>query len=118
MDIAPRPLPEITVEATVKNGTVGGPAAVITLRRTGDLSAPLTVFYKFKGSGRRGIDYPALPVKKTFKAGKAERVIRIKPRGDLGGLAKRVVRVALVPGEGYTVGTASAAKVKLFSQQD
>ena len=51
---------------------------VVLVTRTGDTTAPLTVFYKAKGSAKAGMDYKPLPGQVTIPAGSPKAKIKIK----------------------------------------
>lgn len=58
-----------------------------------------------------------LKMSKKIKAGKTSKSIRIIPQGDLGGLAKKTIKLGLEPGAGYTVGTMGKVKVSILADQ-
>jgi hypothetical protein len=109
----------VLLTATVAQTTVGNdtPAEFTVTRMGGDPNQTLIVNYVVKGSAINGKDYILLSGKKKFKPGKMSKPIRIFPLGDMGGAAKKTVKISLVPDEGYTVGTASPAKIKIFARQ-
>lgn len=95
-------------------GVVPDPA-VFLLTRTGDVSAPLTVYYSVAGTALHGTDYEALPGSVTFPAGATQRAIPIMPRYDGFGEGAETVLLALADGnEGYrTSPTASSGTVTI-----
>jgi hypothetical protein len=76
-----------------------------TLKRTGDLTAPLDVNYTIEGTATGGTDYQALPNTATFDAGKSETEIDVKPIDDLDAEGRETVILKLSNGEGYGVNT-------------
>ena len=110
--------PTVTLAATVPQVIAGsGATGSFTVSRSGDVSADLLVAYSVKGSARPGIDYQVLKGTKKIKAGQASAQIKVKPIGDLDGAAKAVVKLTLLPGTSYAVGTAEPLKVKILSGQ-
>ncbi len=107
--------PEVTVTASVPSVTAGGGGTgVFTVTRTGDTTGEITVAYVVKGSAVDGTDYVLLSGKKKLKAGKASVKIKVTPLGAAaGGSVKRVVKLTLLTGDGYTLGAAASAKVKI-----
>ena len=61
------------------------------------------------------MDYLALKGTKTFKADKTTVRVNVTPEGTLDGALKKTVKVTLQPGTGYTLGTATTAKVKILA---
>ena len=68
-----------------------------------------------KGSAVNGTHYAVLKDAKKFKPGRTNKPIWIIPLGNLGGAARKVVKLTLDLGGGYTVGAASAAQVKILT---
>lgn len=57
----------------------------------------------------------ALPGVATFPAGQDFVCVKVKPKGNAGGLgAKANVKLTLQPGDGYSVGPEARAKAKVF----
>lgn len=111
-------LPVVTLAATVpasslKTGTIG--------KFTLTLSAPQTnaivVNYKVTGSAENGTDYALLRGTKKIKPGKTAKTISILPLGNLGGFSKKVVKMSLLPGTGYDVGTTTGVRVKILADK-
>ncbi len=111
--------PVLTVTATGPEARatsdLGPVYGEFTLRREGDLSAPLTARYAVAGSAAPGRQYKALPGVATFPAGQDLVRVKVKPKGDAGGPgAKSTVKLALSPGEGYVLSDTPKAKVKVL----
>lgn len=110
-------LPLVLVAATTPEIAAGsGGKGVFTLTLSEAQPTDLTVHYTVKGDAVNGTDYVALSGSKKIKAGKLTQVIKIKPLGDLGGAAKKSVKLTLTPDAAYTVGTTTAPKVKIVAE--
>ncbi len=77
----------VTLEATDPVASEPGDATVVdtaefTVRRTGDLTQPLTVGYAIQGSARNGVDYSPLNGEVTIEAGRSSATIVVKPLLD------------------------------------
>ena len=80
-------------------------------------SADVTVTYKTSGSAVSGTDYKGLPGTLVIPAGETSATVKVKPRAPTGPAGLTVaVKVKLEAGDGYTVGGAGAAKVKIYDQ--
>ena len=94
-----------------------GARGVVLVTRTGDLSLPLTITYRPKGSARMGVDYKALPGVVTIPAGAAKTKIKIKPidgSPDAGTLKVKIIVQPAADGS-FVVGTGTA-KIKLIGR--
>lgn len=112
--VVPALAPVVTVEATGPAADSGtGQNGQFTLSRSGSSDALLVVDYVVKGTATPGVDYVMLSGKAKFKPGKTTKVINIVPEGTLGGAPRKTVKLVLRAGNGYTVGAASSAKVKI-----
>ena len=101
-------------------GAVPDPA-VFVVTRSGDLSAPLTVYYALAGTALHGVDYEALPGSVTLPAGEARASLVITPRFDgLGEPANESVLVQLAAGGGgaYRLGPVSSGIVTIADAGD
>lgn len=106
--------PEVTVAASVPSVVAGAGTGVFTFTRTGDLSSEILVVYTVKGTAANGTDYVLLTGKKKLKAGKAGVKLYVTPLGAAaGGTTRRIIKLTLQPGTGYTVGAAATAKMKI-----
>ena len=96
----------------------GGENGKVAVRRTGDLSAALTVRYKVTGDIVIGEDIKAGSVTGIFviPAGAAQAKIKIKPIDDTEREGTRVVKVKLKPATdgSYILGSVTVAKVTLI----
>jgi uncharacterized protein YkwD len=110
-------LPTVKLTATVPMVMMGsGGQGEFTLTRDSeDVSQELVVYYEVKGSAVGGADYQKLKGFKKMKAGKRSVRLMIVPLGTPGdGTLKRAVKVTLQPSDGYKLGDAVMAKVKIF----
>ena len=78
------------------------------------MAQPLTVFYALKGSAVDGVDYQLLAGSKIIPAGKRQALIKVFPRGDLDGMARKIVALVLKPRQDYKIGTKAPAKVEIL----
>ncbi len=113
---APANLPVITLGALQPNAYANqGIIGTLQLTRTGDQSQTIHVNIQIKGTAVDGTDYTLLNTSKKLNPGKTTKPIKIIPVDEsyyAGG--KKTVKVTLLPGDGYTVGSATTAKVKIF----
>ena len=94
---------------------VSGAPAVLLLQLNRPATSDLFVNYTVKGSAVNGTDYQLLKGRKKIKAGNKRAYLRIKPLGNLGGYAKRTVKISLVADDRYILGGISRdAKIKLL----
>jgi uncharacterized delta-60 repeat protein len=109
--------PAVTLTAGIPTVAAGsGQRGEFLLTLSAARDSDLIVNYTVKGTAINGTDYAPLKGALKIKAGKTSKVIKVIPQGDLGGAAKKAVTLALTPGDGYTVGIPSKAKVKIFGQ--
>ena len=95
----------------------GGEIGSVLLTRTGDLSGALLVEYAVHGTAQSGVDYVALDGRATIKAGRAKKRIKVLAldRGIRDGSEVKVT-VKVLPGNGYSVGPSSKARVLIERQ--
>jgi uncharacterized repeat protein (TIGR03803 family) len=106
--------PTVDVEATTPKVTLGsGKAGVFTLTLAATDGRQLTIKYTLSGTAINGVDYKMLTGTSQIKAGAKTVKIKIVPRGDLEGAAKKTVTLTLEAGTDYTVGKVGAAQVKI-----
>ena len=73
------------------------------------------VNYTIKGSAINGTDYQLLTGHRKVKAGKKLVRLKVKPLGDLGGAAKKTVKITLLPDPAYFLTGTLDAKVKIYT---
>ena len=106
----------VTLNATTPEVTAGyGGAAVFTVTLSPAPAVDVTVNYTIKGSAANGTDYVEIGGTKKIKGDHTSKPIKIIPLGDLGGVNKKTVKLALEPGTGYTVGTVGKVKVSILA---
>jgi len=104
----------VTIRATDPNAAEAGPdAGEFTVRRFGDFSSPLTVYYTVGGTATNGVDYTTLSGSVTLAAGSPVATITVLPIDDALPEGDETVIVTLIGGPGYTVGSPSTATVTI-----
>jgi hypothetical protein len=104
------PVATVTVpkpEAIRSTGAAGKMLVELSPAPTGGLQ----VDYNLKGTAVNGIDYALLTGTARVPAGQTNAAIKIKPRP--GAMGIRTVRLIVVAGHGYTVGTPHKGKVTI-----
>ncbi len=109
--------PVVSLSATPLSTVIAGSGNVgeILVSISAAQSSDVVVNYKITGSAVSGTDYVKLSGIKKFKSGKTSRFIKVVPLGDLGGATKKTVKIALMPGDGYLVGSNAPLKIKILS---
>ncbi len=94
----------------------GGQNGKVSVQRTGDLSAALTVRYKIKGTAKADVDYKGLPGTVTIPAGAARAKIKIKPIDNATADGVRTAKVKLLPAtdDSYLLDGEAAAGIKII----
>lgn len=112
------PLPVLTL--TPDDSVAAEPAntASVTITRFGDLSAPLTVYYRTFGTAKSGLDYEALPGVLTLAVGQAGTNLTITPLNDLIGETTETIIVALSGSANYDIYTNFSAVITLEDDGD
>ena len=108
--VAAAPRPSVTVASD--GDVTEGSAAVFTLTRTGDPAQPLDVAYAVTATGDFGAATGAGTA--TFLANDATVQVSVATTGDATHEAHGAVTLTVLPGNGYRVGTPSAATAKIF----
>ena len=107
-------IPVVTLTPTVATtDESGAKPGVVTVTRTGDLTAPLTVTLEFSGAAKAGVDYQEIPHQLTLAAGEATGTLAIIGRGDFEKQPPRTVVVHLRSADSYTVGSPKSATVTI-----
>ena len=108
----------MTVAASVATASEAGPAnGAVTITRSGDLSAPLTVSYTVSGTATAGSDYVALPGVVTLDPGAASAVIPIVPIDDTLVESNETVVVTLASSTSYLPGSGPATVTIISNDQ-
>ena len=87
------------------------------LRRTGDISHSLKVYYTIGGTATNGRDYEFLDGDANFAAGEKERVIFVSPITDLLVEGDETVDLKLSPRDSYSLGESAFASVVIHDAQ-
>lgn len=107
-------LPQVTVTASDASASEGaGNAGAFTVTRSGDRSKPLVVNLAVGGTATAGSDYRALGTTVTFPAGSGTYILAVPPIDDSLVERTETVTLAVAAGEGYTVGSTTAATVSI-----
>lgn len=108
--------PRVTMTATAPSAAEAGAVnGVVTVSRTGDTSAPLTVSYVVTGTATPGVDYVALPGTITIPAGAASETIVVTPIDDPFAEPNETVTLTLNTAPAFTAGSPSQALVAVVS---
>jgi subtilisin family serine protease/subtilase family serine protease len=108
--------PKVSVTATSSQATEGGPTAgVLTVTRTGDLSAALIVNYTIGGTATAGADYTALTGSVAITADAASATISVTPIDDPAYESNETVTVTVIASASYAVGIPNTATVTIVS---
>ena len=113
----PTPAPPVATVTAKGNadrttGTPGKFVFALSAAATSDVK----LGYKTAGTAAVGTDYKMLPGSVTIPAGQTTATLKVKPRGETDA-ATVAVKLKLEAGDGYTVGGASSAKVKIIDGQ-
>jgi len=111
-------LPRVTIAATTATAPEGGAeSGVFTVTRTGDTTAPMTVFYSAGGTATPGIDYAALADSVTIPAGASMAAIPVTPADDAIYEGNETVLVTIGQGSDYRIGTPGSAVVTIVDDE-
>ena len=109
-------LPTVSIVASDPTATEAGPTGgVFTVTRSGDLSAPLTVFYTVAGTATPSVDYAALSGSVTIVATQASAAINVDPLDDADVEPDETVVAALAADAAYTIGAPAQGAVTIVS---
>ncbi len=109
--------PVVSISGTDTNAVEGGDSALLTVTRTADPSASVTVRYVLSGTASNGIDYAFLSNTVVIPGGEASATIAIAPLFDYLVEGIETVTVTLVT-NGYKVGAVSNATVYIADFND
>ena len=109
------PVASVTAKGKADRATGAHGKFVVSL--SSSASADVTVHYKTSGNAVNGTDYKMLPGILIVPAGATSAMVKVKPGAATRSAVPTVaVKLKLAAGDGYTVGGASAAKVKIYDQ--
>lgn len=114
-------VPAKPVVALVPNGfEVSEPnlGTTATVSRTGDLSQPLTVNLRTRGTATSDVDYVAIPAAVTIPAGETTATFDITPKDDDAGEPTETILVTIVGSDDYEVREALGANLQLLDDGD
>jgi Tol biopolymer transport system component len=112
----PEAPPAVTIAATGPSATEAGLATgQLTVSRTGNTAAALTVFYTVTGTATPGSDYGVLPGSVTIPAGAANAAIPVAPIDDAAVEPDESVVVTLNAHVSYAIGAPGSATVMILS---
>ena len=114
------PTPTATVVSGVKkvdeSGDKGPATFIVSLSSAP--SVKTTIKYTFKGSGINGSDYSPVSGKVKIKPGHTTTTVRVYPINEgFVGFGTVTVKMVLLPGAGYNVGSPSVAKDKIIDNE-
>jgi hypothetical protein len=111
-------LPVVTLRVHTPSVSVGsGEIGEFMLLMSHAQATAVTVRYRIRGDALNGVDYVRLSGEKTFAAGQTSKLIRIRPKGDLGGAKEKIVKLQIESGIGYTSGTNRLVEIKILGRQ-
>ncbi len=111
--------PIITIAATDDAASEPGTnTGTFTVTRTGDLTAAQEVTYTIAGTATNGTDYTEIPATVTIPAGAASATIEVKPIDDTLVEGNETVRLTLVDGTSYDLGTTTSATVTIADNEE
>ncbi len=115
LTIAPSSDPVVILTASEPQALLNDDqAGEFTLSIANAVSSDVKVSYTLKGSAINGTDYAYLKGFTKIKAGRTSKAIRVVPQGNVEGAGKKVIKLKLAPGEGYTIGTTGVVKVSIL----
>jgi hypothetical protein len=86
-------------------------AAIVTVRRTGNTSQPLTVPFAISGTATNGVDYQTLTNFATFAANASNTVINVRPLSDSIEEPAETVTLVIKGSISYNIGSSNAVTV-------
>jgi subtilase family serine protease len=112
-------VPRVTITTTTATAPEGDTqSGLFTVSRTGDTTAPMTVFYSVGGTATPGIDYAALSDSVTIPAGASTAPISVTATDDGVYEGNETVLVTLGQGSGYSIGSPGSAVVTVVDDEN
>ncbi len=106
----------VTVAATPSKIVAGsGQVGSFTVSLSAAASSDLIVGYALRGSAANGVDYQTLKGTVKIKAGKTSKTIPVVPLMRSDAATSKKIKLTLLAGSGYTVGTATAVNMKILA---
>src|SRR3954463_2299067 len=116
--LEPRRLLSATVEVTVRGAAAyeGGPQTrFFYIRRSGDTSQPLSVFYTVGGKAKQGLDYNLIGMGITIKARTWLRRVEVTAIDDDLAESNESLTLTLADSQSYDIdSTKSAATIRII----
>ena len=114
--ISVTPANQVAVTALTPQATEAGTTAgVFTVTRTGDVSAPLNVYYTVGGAAVAGNDYVALPGTATIQTGSSTSTVIVTPIDDGAFENDEAVILTLSADTAYAMGSPATSTVTIVS---
>ncbi|MEK7412903.1 MAG: Calx-beta domain-containing protein, partial [Planctomycetota bacterium] len=109
--------PAVTIIANDPDAAWPSDQGLITIRRSGALTAALTVNLTISGTAASGTHYTALPTSVLLPAASAGTVLQILPLIGADSIGDKTVQVTLAAGTGYAINAPSAATITVHGRQ-
>ncbi|MFH1147913.1 MAG: Calx-beta domain-containing protein [Pseudomonadota bacterium] len=97
-------LPVVAVYGTDTFASESGDTGLLTVTRSGDTSAALTVYYSVSGTATNGADYAALSGSMTIPAGAASATVTVSPVDDAVIECPEAATIDILAHPSYTLG--------------
>ncbi len=111
--LPPKP-PLVDVVATVPRAVFGRvKPGEFTVTLATEAVEPLKVLYKLAGTAVDRTNYEAIGRSAEFAPGEKSQVISIVPKGPAASASGRTIKLTILPGCGYVVGSQADAKVTI-----
>jgi len=107
----------VTISATQDSAAEPSSPGRFTVKRDGDLSGNLVVYYEVSGTATSGLDYAPLSGSVTIPAGSASADILVQPRDDALTEGDETVTITLMANGCYDAGTPSSATLTLLDNE-
>jgi plastocyanin len=110
-----------TVSIVVNDGSASevpsSDAGRMTISRTGDTTADLTVLYAVSGTATNGTDYQRLRGRAVIRAGQSSAKIQIRAIDDTTAEPDETVILTLSPNAAYTIGSPNTGTCTIHSNE-
>jgi len=110
-------LPVAKIVATDPTALEGASSGAFTVRRQGDVHAPLTVEYEIGGTASNGVDYVLIPNSVTILAGALAADIVVQPQNVPPAPIDKTVVLTLKTNASYVIGSRKGAKVTIVGDR-
>jgi hypothetical protein len=104
-------VPQVVTVTGISTSEIG--AGSVTLTRSGEITANLTVNYSLSGTAVAGVDYAALSGSAVIPTGSASVTVSVIPINDSIAKGNRTVIATVNNGGGYTAGAPGSATVTI-----